>query len=211
MPVATRTRSGGPSRLMTSVPRTDDRRPTPPRQRWPFVGRVDEQRVGGQALREPGGGGVVIVGPPEAGSPRSPNAWSPRGPNRRSSTVQAEAELRGEPFGALIPTVIDHLEGSSSLVLGAGDRSPAPGRSHATMLRALRTRVAPQRALGDAPPVLRVENADQLDPESAAVLAQLVAAGPTKLLVTCRGHSRSHRRWPDCGGTARCLGSTSHR
>jgi DNA-binding CsgD family transcriptional regulator len=135
------------------------------RGRWELVGRSDARDAVETVLRGEGPASLVVHGPAGIGKSRlvddavarsCPDAWR----------IRASAPLRTMPLGAVALAV-------PGAVTGAVDR------------RALvQAAIAAIEAAG--PPAIWVDDAHQLDPESAAVVLQLVQRRATPVVLTVR-------------------------
>ncbi len=152
---------------------------------WPLVGRDDELRLFSTAIDDEECGGIALVGPAGVGKTRLAKEAAHLASLRRLKTVsiRASKSVSELPLAALAPLFAE-------LDLDAGSSS-----SPALELAEAISRIQSSRM------VLVVDDAQELDDPSVAVLDHLVARGGLFVIITARsGDNRPrgfHDMWKD--------------
>ncbi|WP_146070850.1 LuxR C-terminal-related transcriptional regulator [Arthrobacter sp. B1805] len=135
------------------------------------MGRTDELHVIASALQAPASAGVLLAGPSGIGKTALLHqALQEHRPDLHVVRIRGFASRTGTAYDAL-----------NSLLCDVDDRCL---RNPATIVRAL-SELLGNRAAG-GPVLLAVDNVELLDPPSAVIVAQLVAEGVGKALLTTR-------------------------
>lgn len=137
---------------------------------WPLSGRVIELEAFAKGLALPTCCAVVLYG--QAGV----------GKTSLGEAFLARAEEEGHPTGRVLASVAAAtmpLVALAPVLPADADASTAPGALFETVRRAM-------AALGEAKPVLLVDDAHNLDLSSAVLLTQLIAAGAVMVVATIR-------------------------
>jgi DNA-binding CsgD family transcriptional regulator len=157
----------------------------PPESRWPLVGRARELEAISQALNDTGG--VVIVAPPGVGKSRlAREAFAAaRTGGALAEWVQATSSAAAVPLGAFAALLPDHAR-----------------FDEATAVMARSAEILTERAQGRRI-VLAVDDAQLLDPVSAALVLQLVTVADVRVLATVRSGAPTpdaiDSLWKDAG------------
>ena len=158
----------------------------PVRSPWPLVGRQPELRALAEAMDDPNTGGVILFGAAGVGKTRLAHHALEMAGTRGlvTASVKASRSASQIPFGALAP-------------LFAELRLPA--ELSAGVLRAAADAVHEHR--GDGRLVLAVDDAQELDDASGALLDHLLRTGDIFVVLTARLGAREvaavHDLWKD--------------
>jgi len=138
-------------------------------RRWPLVGRSSELELIARA-RSAGASGVVVIGGAGVGKSRLAREALQEADQQGVATkwVQATVSAASVPLAAL-----------SSLIA-----SSAPANQPRELIRSITRAIA--ELAGRKPPLLVVDDAQSLDPSSAAVLLELAMHGGAFVLATVR-------------------------
>jgi DNA-binding CsgD family transcriptional regulator len=154
------------------------RQPLPVLRAWPLIGRDIELESLSAALDDPGCSGVGLIGAAGVGKTRLARAAAELGSNRGMTvvTVRATASASGLPFAALTPLFLE---------LGVDPRSAEwPVHAIAEAIGRRGQSRGPRRWLA-----LVIDDAQELDGSSRAVVDQLAGSKGTFLVLTVRDDS----------------------
>ena len=162
---------------------------------WPLIGRDAELEAIAAARADAGVSGVVVIA--DAGI----------GKSRLAREAFAQAEAAGAPVAWVQAT------GSAAAVpLGAfADLIPDDVRSDDTLELMRRSTEALRERAGGRRLVLGLDDAQRLDPVSAALVLHLAVGGGAFVLATVRAGEPARTRSRRCGRTRAPAGSSSGR
>ena len=153
---------------------------------WPLVGRETELQVLAEAMDDPTAGGVVLLGAAGVGKTRLAQSAIEMAEARGLATVSVRASRSAShiPFAALAPLFAElHL----------------PSEVNAGLLRQAGEAVHQRR--GEGRLVLAVDDAQELDDASGALLEHLLRTGDVMVILTARLGERQvaavHDMWKD--------------
>jgi DNA-binding NarL/FixJ family response regulator len=153
---------------------------------WPLVGREAELEVLARTLDDPTSGGVVLLGAAGVGKTRLAQRGIEMAEARGLATVSVRASRSAAhiPFAALAPLFAELL---------------LPSEVNAGLLREAAEAVGRRR--GDGRLVLAVDDAQELDDASGALLEHLLRTGDVLVILTARLGQRQvaavHDMWKD--------------